>query len=168
MTRISTRALALMAGGAASLALAASATAEEKKLVIGVQCDRTGPTQIVGTVICPAIHDYFRYANMKGMLDGYTIDDPEIETGYKVPPAVEAYERFKQQGAVIMQVYGTPQTHALNERLEKDQMPTTTPGFGIAASADGEKYPYLFPIAASYFSQGAAAVKFAKDSWAVI
>jgi branched-chain amino acid transport system substrate-binding protein len=163
MTRISTRALALMVAGAACLAFATSATAEEKKLLIGVQCDRTGATQIVGTVICPAAHDYFQYANLKGMLDGYTIDHPEIEMGYKVPPAVEAYERFKQQGAVIMQVYGTPQTHALNERLEKDQIPTTTPGFGIAASADGEKYPYLFPIAASYFSQGAAAIKFAKE-----
>jgi len=80
-----------------------------------------------------------------------------------VPPAVEAYEHQKQQGAVIMAIYGTPQTHALNERLEKDKIPSTTPGFGIAASADGHRYPYLFPIAASYFSQGAAAIKFAKD-----
>ncbi len=131
--------------------------------MIGVQCDRTGPTQIVGTVLCPAMHDYFALANSKHLLDGYTIEAPEIDTAYKVPPAVEAYERQKQEGAVIMAVYGTPQTHALNERLEKDQMPTTTPGFGIAASADGEKYPYLFPIAASYFSQGAAAIEFAKE-----
>ena len=42
-------------------------------------------------------------------------------------------------------------------------MPTTSPGFGIAAAADGTRYPYLFPIAATYWSQGAAAVKFAKD-----
>ncbi len=79
-----------------------------------------------------------------------------------MPPAVEAYQRQKQQGAVIMSLYGTPQTHALNERLENDHMPTTSPGFGIAASADGKRYPYLFPIAATYFSQGAAAVDFAK------
>ena len=79
-----------------------------------------------------------------------------------MPPAVEAYQNQKQQGAVIMSLYGTPQTHALNERLEADHMPTTSPGFGIAASADGKRYPYLFPIAATYFSQGAAAVDFAK------
>jgi branched-chain amino acid transport system substrate-binding protein len=145
------------------LALAATATAQEKKIVIGVQCDRTGPTQIVGTVLCPAMHDYFDLINSQGGIDGYKIDAPEIDTSYKVPPAVEAYEQQKQQGAVIMAVYGTPQTHALNERLEKDMIPTTTPGFGIAASADGAKYPYLFPIAASYFSQGAAAVQFAKN-----
>jgi branched-chain amino acid transport system substrate-binding protein len=160
MTR--TAALALAVGAATALG-GASASAQEKKIVIGVQCDRTGPTQIVGTVLCPAMHDYFAYANAQHMLDGFTIDAPEIDTSYKVPPAVEAYEQQKGQGAVIMAVYGTPQTHALNERLEKDEIPTTTPGFGIASSADGAKYPYLFPIAASYFSQGAAAVQFAKQ-----
>jgi len=163
MMRVSTTALALMAGAAAGLGLAATATAQDKKIVIGVTCDRTGPTQIVGTVLCPGQHDYFDYVNANHLLDGYTIDHPEIETGYKVPPAVEAYQRQKQEGAIIMPIYGTPQTHALNERLEQDKIVATTPGFGIAASADGQKYPYLFPIAASYFSQGAAAVKFAKD-----
>ena len=163
MMRVSTTALTLMAGAAAGLGLAATAAAQEKKIVIGVTCDRTGPTQIVGTVLCPAQHDYFDYVNANHLLDGYTIDHPEIETGYKVPPAVEAYQRQKQEGAIIMPIYGTPQTHALNERLEQDKIVATTPGFGIAASADGQKYPYLFPIAASYFSQGAAAVQFAKD-----
>jgi branched-chain amino acid transport system substrate-binding protein len=163
MTRISTTALALIVGAAAGLSFAAGAAAQQKKIVIGVQCDRTGPTQIVGTALCPAMHDYFDYANSTHLLGGYTIDAPEIDTAYKVPPAVEAYEREKGQGAVIISVYGTPQTHALNERLEADKIVGTTPGFGIAASADGAKYPYLFPIAASYFSQGAAAIKFAKD-----
>jgi branched-chain amino acid transport system substrate-binding protein len=163
MTRISTTALALALGAAAGLGFAGGAAAQQKKIVIGMQCDRTGPTQIVGTVLCPGMHDYFAYANANHLLDGYTIDAPEIDTGYKVPAAVEAYERQKNQGAVIMAIYGTPQTHALNERLEADKLVATTPGFGIAASADGAKYPYLFPIAASYFSQAAAAVKFAKD-----
>ena len=27
---------------------------------------------------------------------------PEIDNEYKVPPAVEAYERYKQEGAVLM------------------------------------------------------------------
>ena len=163
MARISMTALALMAGAAAGLGLAGTAAAQQKKIVIGVQCDRTGPTQIVGTALCPAMHDYFNYVNANHLLDGYTIDAPEIDNQYKVPPAVEAYERQKQEGAVIMSVYGTPQTHALNDRIEQDKIPSTTPGFGIAASADGKKYPYLFPIAASYLSQGAAAIQFAKD-----
>ena len=26
-------------------------------IVIGLQCDRTGPTQVVGVVLCPGYHD---------------------------------------------------------------------------------------------------------------
>src|SRR5271166_6596837 len=74
-----------------------------------------------------------------------------------------AYQRHKQEGAVLMTLYGTPMTVALNQRLEEDKIPTTSPGFGIAAAADGTRYPYLFPIAATYWSQGAAAVQFVKD-----
>src|SRR5690242_1702650 len=152
------------AGGLAvgALALAGTASAQEKKVLIGLQCDRTGPTQIVGTVLCPALQDYYSYINSQGGIEGYKIEAPEIDNAYKVPPAVEAYERQKQQGAILMSLYGTPQTQALNERLEADHMPTTSPGFGISASADGKRYPYLFPVAATYFSQGAAAVDFAK------
>ncbi len=147
---------------AGTMVLAGPVSAQEKKVVIGVMCDRTGPTQIVGTVLCPAMQDYFNYINSKGGIEGYQIVAPEIDHGYKVPQAVEAYQRFKQDGAIIMSVYGTPQAHALNERIQNDRIPSSTPGFGIAASADGQRYPYMFPIAASYFSQGAAAVDFAK------
>ncbi|MGE3282698.1 MAG: ABC transporter substrate-binding protein [Alphaproteobacteria bacterium] len=160
MLRTIVRACVIAAAGAA--ALTGAAVAQEKKVLIGVQCDRTGPTQIVGTVLCPAMQDYFNLINAKGGVEGYRIEAPEIDNAYKVPQAVEAYQRFKQDGAVIMSVYGTPQAHALNERIENDHLPATTPGFGIGASADGKRYPYMFPIAASYFSQGAAAIDFAK------
>ena len=48
-------------------------------------------------------------------------------------------------------------------RLQKDQIPGTSPGFGSSAAANGAKYPYLFPLAATYWSQAAAAIKFVKD-----
>ena len=86
----------------------------------------------------------------------------EIDHEYKVPPAMEAHERFKKEGAVLEGIYGTPQTAALTKKLEEDKILGTSPGFGTAAAADGKRYPYIFPIAASYWSQGAAAVAFAK------
>jgi len=46
------RGWALALGAVAALGLAGPAAAQEKKVIIGVQCDRTGPTQIVGTVLC--------------------------------------------------------------------------------------------------------------------
>ena len=153
----------IAAGAATGLALAASAVAQPKEIVIGDQCDRTGATQIVGTVLCPAMQDYYKLINSEGGVDGWMIRGDEIDNQYKVPPAIEAYERQKQMGVVMMTLYGTPQTVAMNQRLEQDKMPTTSPGFGISAAADGTRYPYLFPVAASYWSQGAGAVKFAKD-----
>jgi branched-chain amino acid transport system substrate-binding protein len=153
-------ALTLAAG---SLLTADTSHAQSKgEVVIGVQCDRTGPTQIVGTVLCPGFHDYIALVNSKGGVEGYTIKALEIDHEYKVPPAVESYERHKKEGAVTMAVYGTPQIYALAAKLTEDRIPGTSPGFGSAAAADGIRYPYIFPIAATYWSQGAAAVDFVK------
>jgi branched-chain amino acid transport system substrate-binding protein len=148
---------------AAGFVLTGPAAAQPKEVLIGMQCDRTGATQITGVVLCPAMHDYYDLINAGGGVEGYTIKAGEIDNEYKVPQAVEAYQRHKQEGAVLMTLYGTPMTVALNQRLEEDHIPTTSPGFGISAAADGTRYPYLFPIAATYWSQGAAAVQFVKD-----
>ena len=139
-----------------------SPAAANHEIVIGVQCDRTGATQIVGTVLCPGMHDYIALVNSKGGVGGHKIKALEIDHEYKVPPAVESYERHKKEGAVSMAVYGTPHIYALAAKLTEDRIPGTSPGFGSAAAADGQRYPYIFPIAATYWSQGAAAVDFVK------
>src|SRR5437016_5282887 len=151
-----------IAAGAVAL-MSGNAWAQDKELVFGLQCDRTGATQTVGVFLCPGYHDYISFVNSKGGLEGYKVRVMEIDHEYKVPPAMEAHERFKKDGAVIEGVYGTPQIAALNKKLEEDKILGTSPGFGTAAAADGKRYPYTFPIAASYWSQGAAAVKFVKD-----
>jgi branched-chain amino acid transport system substrate-binding protein len=151
----------IVAAGALSLA-AQAACAQDKELVFGLQCDRTGATQTVGIFLCPGYHDYIALLNSKGGIEGYKIKVLEIDNEYKVPAAMEAHERFKKEGAVLEGIYGTPQTAALTKKLEEDKILGTSPGFGTAAATDGKRYPYIFPIAASYWSQGAAAVAFAK------
>ncbi len=149
---------------AGALALAGTATAQQKgEIVVGDQCDRTGATQIVGIRLCAAVQDYISLVNSKGGVEGYKIKADEIDHEYKVPQGMEAYERAKKDGAVSYMIYGTPHAQALNQKLVEDKIPGTSPGFGISASADGARYPYLFPMAATYWSQGAAAVKFIKD-----
>jgi branched-chain amino acid transport system substrate-binding protein len=156
-------AMALLLGGTGLLAPAPSVAQSKGEIVIGVQCDRTGPTQIVGTVLCPGFHDYVALVNSKGGVEGHRIKALEVDHEYKVPPAVESYERFKQEGAVSIAVYGTPQIYALAAKLTEDRLPGTSPGFGSAGAADGTRYPFIFPIAATYWSQGTAAVHFAKQ-----
>jgi branched-chain amino acid transport system substrate-binding protein len=145
-----------------TLPVAPSHAQAKKEIVIGVQCDRTGATQIVGTVLCPGFHDYVALVNSKGGVEGHMIKAMEIDHEYKVPPGVESYERHKKEGAVTIAVYGTPHIYALAAKLTEDRIPGTSPGFGSAAAADGQRYPYIFPIAATYWSQGAAGVDFAK------
>ncbi len=151
---VATATLAFGSGGA---------FAQNKEIVFGFQCDRTGPTALVGTVLCPGYHDYIDMVNSKGGVEGFKIKVIEVDNEYKVPPAMEAHERFKKEGAVLEGLYGTPQTAALNKKLEEDKILGTSPGFGTADAADGKKYPYTFPIAASYWSQAGAAVEFAKE-----
>jgi branched-chain amino acid transport system substrate-binding protein len=152
--------LAVATGG---LVLTTGASAQNKELIFGFQCDRTGPTATVGTVLCPGYHDYIGLVNSKGGVEGYKIRVIEIDNEYKVPPAIEAHERFKKEGAILEGLYGTPQTAALNKKLEEDKILGTSPGFGTAAAADGKRFPYTFPIAASYWSQAGAALEFAKE-----
>lgn len=153
-----------MAGATAVLAIGANgAVAQQKELVFGFQCDRTGPTANVGVNLCPGYHDYVNLTNSKGGVEGFKIRVIEVDNEYKVPPAMEAHERFKKEGAVLEGLYGTPQTAALNKKLEEDKILGTAPGFGTSNAADGKRFPYTFPIAASYWSQGGAAVQFAKE-----
>jgi branched-chain amino acid transport system substrate-binding protein len=132
------------------------------EIVLGLQCDRTGATQTVGVVLCPGIHDYVRLVNSKGGVEGHKIKLIEIDHEYKVPQGVEAYEKFKKDGAVAVFVYGTPLVYALTQKLTEDRIPGITPGFGRADATDGTRYPYIFPIAATYWSQAGGAVEFAK------
>ena len=157
------RSLAIFLGLVLALGLGVPPSQAGHEIVIGLQCDRTGATQTVGVVLCPGYHDYIRLVNSKGGVNGHKVKAIEIDHEYKVPPGMEAYERHKKEGAVVIGVYGTPHIYALAQKLTEDRIPGTSPGFGSAAAADGQRYPYIFPIAATYWSQGAAAVKFAKD-----
>src|SRR5438067_8787514 len=166
MTSVSARMLGLSLGLAMALALVGTAHAQQKgEILIGEQCDRTGPTQIVGIRLCAAVQDYINLVNSKGGVEGFKIKVDEIDHEYKVPPGMEAYERDKRDGAVSYMIYGTPHAQALNQKLNEDKIPGTSPGFGISASADGTRSAYLFPVAATYWSQGAAAIQFVKEKF---
>ena len=161
--KISSSIIACTAATVTAVLIAGPVLSEQREIVVGALCDRTGPTQLIGVNLCPAYQDYTNLVNTRGGLEGYKIKVDEIDVEYKVPPAVEAYERQKAEGAVSIMLYGTPQTQALTQRLSEDKIPGTSPGFGTAAAANGVRYPYLFPIAATYWAQGAAAIKFIKD-----
>src|ERR1700722_9304424 len=120
MKATSARRCAFAASVVAALGSAGAAHADGKTITIAVQCDRTGPTQMVGTSLCAGIHDYIALINSRGGVDGWKIDDPESDNQDNVQLAVNAYQRAKQQGAVGVMIYGTPQAVALNAKIEQD------------------------------------------------
>ena len=92
---------------------AAAPARASHEIVIGLQCDRTGATQTVGVNLCPGTNDYIALVNAKGGLEGHRVKGMEIDHEYKVPQAMESYERHKKEGAVTIAVYGTPQIYAM-------------------------------------------------------
>ena len=145
-------------GGTPSTAAAPTGT----PITVGSLCDRSGATQLIGVIYCPAFLDYIDMVNtMQGGVDGHPIEVVDIDHSYEVPKAVAGYERLRQEGAVAVLCQGTPIASALNEAVTQDEVPCLTPGFGISGAGDPEAFPYQFPVAASYYSQGAAAVDFA-------
>ena len=132
--------------------------ASKDAIAIGALCPRTGPVEIIGTNLCLGFGDYVELINSKGGLEGHPIKLVDIDYAYEVPKGVAGYEEMKRQGTVVIVCGGTPIALALNDRITADKIPCVTPGFGIAEATDGAKYPYQFPLAASYFSQAAAAL----------
>lgn len=149
---------AVVLGLSGALTIASAA-----EIVVGGQCDRTGPTKLIGTQICPGVNDYINLVNKKGGVKGHMLRYIEVEHGYQVDRGVEAYERIKREGGVAILDYGTPIVYALTPRHLEDKIPGITPGFGRADATDGNKWPYIFPLAATYWSQMGAGMKYIKD-----
>ncbi len=156
--------LILVLASLVALGLAASAADAKHPIKLGGTCDRTGPTKLIGVEICPGIHDYIKLLNKKGGILGHPVEFTEVEHGYAVDRGVEAYERMKRDGVLATLDYGTPIVYALTPRHMEDKIPGITPGFGRADATDGERWAYIFPMAASYWSQMGGALKYIKDN----
>ena len=155
-------------GGAAPADDASTTTVEAPTgtpIKLGVICDRSGPLQIIGVNLCPGFADYIDLVNTtQGGVDGHPIEVIDIDHAYEVPKGVAAYDQMREQGAVAVFCFGTAVALALNDAVNRDEVPCLTPGFGIAEAGDPSAYPYQFPIVASYLSQGAAAVEYALEN----
>jgi branched-chain amino acid transport system substrate-binding protein len=113
-------------------------------------CDRSGPTQIIGVEMCPGVADYIALVNRKGGVLGHKLDYTEVEHGYMVPRAVEAYQRLKREGALTFFTYGVPTLEGLAPYYMEDKIPPFNSGTGRGHFIDGTIWPYVFPGTASY------------------
>ncbi|MDH3739980.1 MAG: ABC transporter substrate-binding protein [Hyphomicrobiales bacterium] len=147
---------AMVAGGFATV----KAQAEES-IYIPLLTYRTGPFAGSGTPIANGMHDYLTMLNERdGGIGGAKLTVEECETGYNAQKGVECYEGTKGKGAVVYNPYSTGITLQLIPKAPVDKIPILSMGYGLSATAVGEKFPWTFNAPATYWSQMSAIIKY--------
>jgi branched-chain amino acid transport system substrate-binding protein len=99
---------------------------------------------------------------MNGGVNGVKIMWEECETEYNASKGVECYERLKNKngGATTVEPLSTGIAYGLFDRIAQDKIPMTTFGYGLASSADGRVYDWVFPLGTTYWDQMAAMIAY--------
>ena len=157
------RSIALLAG-AAALGLAwTGASAQEKVIKFGFAQDFTKVYTFVSSEYSQGQRDYLALINARGGIKGHRFEATVIDHGNEPQRGIEAYERFKADGVVLMDFFSTPVSRAIVPRALKDGMNVLTLFHGRSDAADGETFPTIFPVSALYWSQATVISKYIAD-----
>ena len=145
--------------GITLIAPIASAQQYKGEIIHPMMVTRTGPFATASTGVIAGQQDYITLVNMKGGVEGYKITWEECEFEYKVPRALECYDRHKGKW---MMVYpnSTPAIFALQERVTKDEVLAINLAGGRSDSTDGETFPYLAPVVANFWAQATSTIRY--------
>ncbi len=135
------------------------------EIVVGNLADLSGPTAAVGMPYAAGIRAYTDWLNAAGGINGRPVRLIQVDYGYRISEALQAYKRFKDEDKVLaIQGWGTGDTEALTQQVAKDQIPYYSASYS-AHLTDPKKAPYNFFIAADYSTQLRAGLKYIKDNW---
>lgn len=151
--------------GAAAAALASSlkihvASAQEKVIRFSMPMDFTKIYTFVTAEYSQGQRDYISLINGRGGINGYKIAPDISDHGNDLPRAIEAFERAKSEGAVLIDPLSTPVARALVPRALTDQINMVTAFSGRSDAADGTVFPYVFPLSPNYWTQAALLVDY--------
>lgn len=142
---------------------AGNATAQDKVVKLAFPVDYTKVYTFVTEEWVQGMVDYLQLANLKGGAGGYKFEWLVTDTGNEPQRGLEAYERFKGEGASVFNFVSTPVSRAVVPRALKDKVIVLMPFHGRSDAADGSVFPYLFSLGANYWSQAAAVTKYVLD-----
>jgi len=147
--------------GFALFAAAAVASAAGEQF-IPILSYRVGPYAAGGSGYFGGAIDYWTLVNMSGGVNGVKLKWEECETEYNASKGVECYERLKKNngGASTVEPLSTGIAYGLFSRVAQDKIPMTTFGYGLASSADGRVFNYVFPLGTTYWDQMAAMIAY--------
>lgn len=154
------RALALGVVGAALVAGSAPATAQEG-IYVPLFTYRTGPFSGSGTFIANGMRDYLAMLNERdGGIGGVKLVVEECETGYDTKKGVECYESVKGKKPVMVNPWSTGITLPLIPRAAVDKVPVLSMAYGLSASADGTRFPWIFNPPNTYWDGASMIIKY--------
>jgi branched-chain amino acid transport system substrate-binding protein len=149
--------------GTAAATLAALGTpagAQEKVIKFGMPQDFTRVYTFVTAEYSQGQRDYITLVNERGGVNGYRILAEVTDHGNDMPRAIEAYERFKREGAVLIDPLSTPVARGLVTRALEDKINMVTAFSGRSDAADGTAFPYVMPLSPNYWTQAGVIVDF--------
>ena len=145
-----------------AVALAAPVATAQSQQFVPILSYRVGPYAAGGSGYFGGAIDYFTLVNETGGINGVKLLWEECETEYNAARGVECYERLKTKngGATTVEPLSTGIAYGLFERVANDKIPMTTNGYGLAASADGRVFSWVFPLGTTYWDQAAAMIAY--------
>jgi branched-chain amino acid transport system substrate-binding protein len=150
--------------GAAAIAMVSGAQMTianaEDMLFVPSLSYRTGPFAGGGIPLANGFGDYMNMLNVRdGGIGGVKVVVEECETGYNSQKGVECYESTKGKGALIYNPNSTGITLQLVPKAPVDEIPVLSMGYGLSATAIGEKFPWGFNYPTTYWSQLSSILK---------
>lgn len=162
---LATAAMLVIALGALGCAKKEEAPKEEapkEPIVIGGIFDTTGPTSDVGKDYAVAAVDAAEYINANGGVNGRPIEIIANDYAYKPDKAVELYKTYVDQGIFLIQGWGTGDTNALKELVNRDQTVYMSASYDSGLN-DPTKTPYNFYVGTSYGDAIRGAMQYVKE-----
>ncbi|BAS27213.1 ABC transporter substrate-binding protein [Limnochorda pilosa] len=147
----------------AAALLATDALAQAKVVHLGLIQDFTRVYTFVTEEYNQGEQDYLELVNLSGGVGGYTFEALVTDTGNEPQRGIEAYERFKREGALVFDFLSTPVSRANVPRILKDGNVLITVLHGRSDATDGTTFPTIFPIMATYWSQATVVTKYVLD-----
>jgi branched-chain amino acid transport system substrate-binding protein len=149
---------------AMAVAVLATGQAVAQEIKVGGIFDLTGITSDVGKPYAQGVRDYVALTNSKGGVNGKKIKLIDVDYAYKIPEAVSAYKRMKEEQVVLINGWGTGDTLALKAFVNDDKIPYVSASFA-GDLTDPAKTPYNYFVAPSYSDQLRAWLSWVKEDW---
>ena len=141
--------------------LAGLVAAQSQGIFVPLLVYKTGPYAPSGIPIANGFVDYFNLVNERdGGINGVKLLWEECETQYDTKQGVECYERLKSKNPVLVNPYSTGITYQLIPKAAVDKVSVFSMGYGMAATADGRWFPWVFSFPTTYWSQASAVIRY--------